>query len=155
MEQRCGEGLLLQLLEAIFTWRRMSNLTTAPWKHWSCQYQWSNSTEGQTSNLPSFSRTILIIVFLLSMFPSVGLWFTQQKKMSTIASLPASSNYSSLAPSTQPYPVSHTSNLGTHWIPWSMSIFIWVYFHFSSFHYVQYTPSEGQIRLSITLITFN
>lgn len=67
-----GEGLLLQLLEAILAWRKMSNLTTAHWKCWSCQYQWSSSTEGQTPNCPGFSWTILIVVSMFSGFPSAG-----------------------------------------------------------------------------------
>lgn len=120
MEQRWGggEGLLGQLLEAILASRRISNPTTTHWKCWSCQYQWSNSTEGQTPNCPGFSWTILIVIALFLAGPlQQGLGFIQQKVMSTTAKA-ASSNYLSTAPgSAQLSPLAHTSNLETHWKP--------------------------------------
>lgn len=120
MEQRWGggEGFLRQLLEAILAWRKMSNPTTTHWKRWSCQFQWSSSTEGQTPNCPGFSWTILIVISLCVAGPfQQGLGFIQQKVMSTTAKA-ASSNYPCTAPgSAQLGPLAHTSNLETHWKP--------------------------------------
>lgn len=91
MEYRWGgqKGLFLQLLEAILAWRRMSNLTTAHWKRWSCQYQWSNSTESQTPYCPSFSWTILILVSLFSRIPSAGagIYITEGSVSNSLACL--------------------------------------------------------------------
>lgn len=154
-----GEGLLLQLLEAILAWRKMSNLTTAHWKCWSCQYQWSSSTEGQTPNCPGFSWTILIVVSMFSGFPSAGAGIYTTE--GSVNNSPASSNYLSHHP-TFPCPALHVPTalslvlflIPQIWEPTenpALFGFKWLSF----FHSVKDTLPERQTRCSTTVTTFN